>query len=89
MMVNFFNRTEKFIVACDFKNATQCNESLNNLISTLAPKRLHFANSYNVRVLIACGIYNEIYFYSILLKELNLDRFIPEDSIHKIIEYEN
>ena len=28
MMVNFFNRTEKFIVACEFKNATQCNESL-------------------------------------------------------------
>lgn len=68
-MVNFFNRTEKFIIACEFKNATHCNESLNNLISILAPKRLHLANSYNVRVLIECGIYNEIYFISNLLKE--------------------
>ena len=71
------------------QNSTQYNESLNNLISMLAPKKLNFANSYNVRVLIVCGIYNEIQFYSNLLKEKNLDRFIPDESMHRVIEYEN
>ena len=35
-MVNFFKRTEKFIINCEFKNSSQCNESLNNLISMLS-----------------------------------------------------
>lgn len=55
----------------------------------LSPKRLHFAKSYNVRVLMACGIYNESYFYSNLLKEMNLDRYIPPNPMHDIINYEN
>ena len=34
-MLNFFNRTEPFIKNCEFKNSTQCNESLKNLIGIL------------------------------------------------------
>lgn len=77
-MVNFFKRTEQLIINCEFKNSSQCNASLNNLISMLSPKRIHFPKSYDVRVLIACGIYNELHFYSNLLKELQINgRNIP------------
>lgn len=88
IMSNFFKRTEKFIINCENKNSSQCNESLNNLISMLSPKRLHFAKSYDVRVLMACGIYNESHFYSNLLMELQLDRYIPQKSMEDIIKYE-
>ena len=87
-MVNFFNRTEPFIKNCEFKNTTQCYESLNNLIGMLAPKRLNFTNSYAVRTLIACGMYNDFHFFSSLLCELELDKYIPSESMEEIIRFE-
>lgn len=89
-MVNFFNRTEPFIKNCEFKNTTQCNESLNNLIGMLAPKRLNFTNSYSVRTLIAYGMYNDFHFFSSLLceLELELDKYIPNESMEEIIRFE-
>lgn len=81
-MVNFFNRTETFIKNCEFKNTTQCIESLNNLIGMLAPKRLNFTNSYSVRTLIACWMCNGFhFFFPSLLCELELDKYIPNESM--------
>lgn len=37
-MQNFFNRTVNFIKSCDFRNRTQCNQSINNIIAILAQK---------------------------------------------------
>lgn len=87
-MQNFFNNTVKFIKACEFRNTTQCNESLNNLISMLAPKRLHFASSYNVRALLAGGLYNDPHFFSQLIIDLDLTKYVPKKSMEEIISFE-
>lgn len=88
-MRNFFKRTVSFIKNCEFKNATQCNESLNNLIAMIAPKRLYFSSSYNVRALIAAGLYNEPHFFSNLLTDLNLDNYVPQEAMEEIKKYES
>lgn len=88
-MQNFFNKTENFIKNCDFRNNTQCNESLNNLISMLAPKRLYFARSYEVRTLLAGCLYNDPHFFSSLLTDLDLIKFVPKQSLADILSFEN
>lgn len=88
-MCQFFEKTAKFIKNCKFNNTTQCCESLNNLIGMIAPKRVFFSNSYNVRTLIACGLYNEPHFFSNLLIELDLAKYIPQESMNDIIQYES
>lgn len=62
------------------------NENFNNAIFMFVPKRLHFSDSYNVLVLMACGLYNDSHFYSKLLIKLNLDQFIPELCM-QVIDY--
>lgn len=87
-MYHFFEKTEVFIKNCAFNNTSQCNKSLNNLIGMLAPKRIYFSNSYNVRTLLACGLYNESHFFSNILIDLDLAKYIPQESMNDIIHYE-
>lgn len=88
-MQNFSNKTENFIKNCDFRNNTQCNESLNNLISMLAPKRLYFARSYEVRTLLAGCRYNNLHFFSSSLTDLDLIKLVPKQSLADILSFEN
>lgn len=37
----------------------------------------------------ACGLYNEPHFFSNLLTELDLAKYIPQESMNDIIQYES
>lgn len=68
---------------CSYGQLSPSNKAI------LASKRLFFSSSYDVRSLMACGLYNETHFFSNLFKDLDLSKYIRHESIEEIIRFDN
>lgn len=66
---------------CSYGQLSPSNKAI------LASKHLLFSSSYDVRSLMACGLYNKTHFFSNLFKDLDLSKYIRHESMEEIIRF--